>query len=219
MRKICSLLLISAIVFTTILVQAGGSEVNSYVIKPNDQIKTMVYGNPELNIATVVPPDGMISFPLIGEVNVLNKTPEQLSIILEEKLTRYLTEPDVSVIISPMQPLKVYVLGSVNKSGAVDYKPGNRLTDYIADAGGFSREADIEKCFIYPVNDSIKAQTISLKEILEEGKTSLNVELRPFDTVYLQQKPGFTFSNWQEVGEFVRIITGIIAVYLWIDRI
>lgn len=189
------------------------------MIKPNDQIKTMVYGNPELNIATVVPPDGMISFPLIGEVNVLNKTPEQLSIILEEKLTRYLTEPDVSVIISPMQPLKVYVLGSVNKSGAVDYKPGNRLTDYIADAGGFSREADIEKCFIYPVNDSIKAQTISLKEILEEGKTSLNVELRPFDTVYLQQKPGFTFSNWQEVGEFVRIITGIIAVYLWIDRI
>lgn len=196
---------------------AAGEE--GYVIKPSDQIRTMVFGNPELNISAVVPPDGKISFPMAGEIYVLNRTADELSQLLKQKLSVYFKDPDVSVFVTAIQPLKVYVLGSVANAGAVDFKPGNRLTDYIADAGGFKREADIEECYVYPLSDTLASNIVNLKEILEEGKADLNLQLKPFDTVYIKEKKGFIFENWRDVGEFIRIITGIIAIYLWIDRI
>jgi polysaccharide export outer membrane protein len=224
MRKTGSLVFLVTTVLALVLffceVSQGETIVDKeYLIKPQDGIKTYVYANTDLNISATVPPDGIVAFPLAGEINILNMTTDQLSKILSEKLSYYLKDPQVSVYITAIQPLKVYVLGAVTKAGAIDFKPGNRLTDYISEAGGFVQNADMKKCYVYPEDKSYPVKIIDMQLLLEEGNTDLNIEIKAFDTVYIKKKPGFIFENWRDVAEFMRIITGIMTIYLWVDKI
>ena len=49
-----------------------------YLIGDEDVLQISVWGNPELNIQVPVRPDGMISFPLVGDVKARGVSPEEL---------------------------------------------------------------------------------------------------------------------------------------------
>ena len=207
------------LIFTIICVAATEAVCQEYRIQPNDQIRVSVYDNPDLNVDALVPPDGLISFPMAGEINVLDRTPEELATLLKEKLSYYIKDPDINVYVQPETPLKVYVLGAVRKPGPVNYKPGSRLTDYITEAGGYTELANLDKLYIYPQSDSLPRIHINLEDVLKEGEMEQNIELRPFDTIFLQESSGFAFLTWRDVGEFLRIITGIMTMYIFFDRL
>ena len=201
------------LVFT---LNASGDE---YIIKQNDVLKTYVFDNPDLNVNTNVPPDGVITFPLVGEINVLGMSSQQLSEILQERLEYYLIDPKVSVFVTAYNPLNVYLLGAFKQAGALTYKPGNRLTDYISEAGGFLSNADLKNCYIYPLNREEEKREINLKELLEESEGGdIDIELEPFDTVYLPEKSGFLFTEWRDVADAVNIVVGLLTLYIVLSR-
>lgn len=191
---------------------------DEYVIKPNDNLRTYVFDNPDLSVNTDVPPDGIISFPLVGEVNVLGMTTNQLAKLLEDKIKYYLMEPKVSVFVTVYNPLKVYILGALRTPGAYDYKPGSRLTDYLTEAGGFYDNANLKECYIYPLDKDKPRIKLNLKELLEKPESELDIELHPFDTVYLKEKSGFLFTEWRDVADAMSIILGIATLYIVISR-
>jgi polysaccharide export outer membrane protein len=154
----------------------------------------------------------------VGEINVLGITANQLAKILESKLSFYIIEPKVNVFVTAYNPLKVYVLGAVTNPGALDYKPGDRLTDYITEAGGFNQTADLKKCYIYPKDSTQKETKVNLKKILDKDNPDLDIELKPFDTVYLKQKSGFIFSEWRDIADALSIIVGLFTLYLVISN-
>ncbi len=188
-----------------------------YYIKPNDHLTTYVFENPELSIQAEVPPDGIINFPLVGELNVLGMTSEILIKTLRDKLGYYLIDPKVSVFVTAYNPLKVYILGSVRVPSAYNYQPGQRLTDYITNAGGFDDQANLKKCYVYSANKEEEVRIFDLKVLLEQSKSDLDIELKPFDTVYVKKKSGFLISEWRDVADALSIIVGLFTLYFVIS--
>ena len=204
-------------IFILVCCVSSARSASGYEIKPSDDLKTYVYGNPDLNVSTIVPPDGKMTFPLVGEVSVLGITGEQLGTLLQEKLAYYIVDPKVSVFVTAYNPLKIYVLGSVRNPGAYTFKPGQRLTDYLAEAGSFDDRVDMKKCFVYSATEGQEVKIFDLEVLLENNKTELDIVLEPFDTVYIKKKSGFIFTEWRDIADALNIIVGLSTLYFVIS--
>jgi len=207
-----------SIVFILAVAVVTSAWADDCVIKQNDNLSTYVFDNQELNVNTSVPPDSLITFPIVGEINVLGLTTNQLAATLMEKLSYYLKDPKVSVFVTAYNPLNVYLLGAFRNPGAIPYKPGDRLTDYISEAGGFAPKANLKKCWIYPLNRQEDKREINLEELLEDTENEIAIDLQPFDTVYIPEKSGFLFTDWRDIADAVSIAVGLLTLYIVLQR-
>src|SRR5262245_8016725 len=70
-----------------------------YRIGPGDDLQVFVWNHPELTVTTPVRPDGLISTPLVENMQAAGKTPSALSRDLEKALSEYVRSPTVNVIV------------------------------------------------------------------------------------------------------------------------
>src|SRR5580765_2152055 len=77
--------------------------VKAYQIGVDDVVQVSVWRNPELGITVPVRPDGKISVPLIGDVAAGGRTPEQVADDIKQKLTAYVRDPQVAVILTELR--------------------------------------------------------------------------------------------------------------------
>lgn len=118
-----------------------------YRLGAEDLLLISVWKDEQLTREVVVRPDGMFSFPLIGDIRAEDRTVDQIRIDLVQRLTKYIPNPNVSVAVTKVASYKVYVVGRVNK-------PGEYVIGHYADvlqaltlAGGltpFAAENDIK---------------------------------------------------------------------------
>jgi polysaccharide biosynthesis/export protein len=127
---------------------------SGYTIGPADLLDVTVWNNAGISRTVPVRPDGKISLPLLDDVQAAGLTPKQLKDNLARKLARYITSPEVSVIVREIHSLRVAVLGEVNKPGRYDLKSRASILDAIALAGGFSPYAARSKLVILRVAGS-----------------------------------------------------------------
>ena len=99
-------------------VAAAATADNSYYMCPGDQLQVVVYGHEDLssppNSTTtpyVVRPDGKVTFPLIGDIDVTGKTVNEFTRELTVSFTEYLVNPQISVNVVKLGTTRVYVLG------------------------------------------------------------------------------------------------------------
>src|SRR5574342_265764 len=104
-------LLSLAVSVVALLFAAGACYGQDYVIGEEDRIQISVWGNPELTVAVPVTPDGMISMHLVGDVKAAGLTTQELKAQLEKALSKYMKEPNVSVIVTEVNSFKVFVIG------------------------------------------------------------------------------------------------------------
>ena len=90
----------------------------AYVIGPQDVIDVNVWKEPDMTRIVPVRPDGKISLPLINDVQAAGSTPTQLAATVTEKLRKFLTEPQVTVIVTQINSQRVFVVGEVLRAGA-----------------------------------------------------------------------------------------------------
>ena len=120
---------------------------SGYTLGPEDVLLISVWKDENLTREVVIRPDGMISFPLVGDIMAEGRTAEELRSELAKKLTKYI--PNVNLTVSVLKVLshKIYVVGRVNKPG--EYLVGH-YTDVLQAlslAGGltpFAAENDIK---------------------------------------------------------------------------
>lgn len=153
-------------------------------IHPGDQLSVQVYGDTSLTQNVTVLNDGTIAYPLIGQVPVAGKTPEQAAELLKERLLKYVRHPVVTIAISQLAQPNVMVLGDVKNPGKYQLRSDARLSDAIAAAGGL---VDIDGA--YP-NARISTPSgaisqVSLQELLRQGDTNLDRRLGEGDVVYV----------------------------------
>jgi len=110
-------------------------------LSPGDSISLQVFGEPDLSLSTVrIPQSGLVSFPLIGSIDVANKTTEEVEGIVRSALTEgYIKNPRLSVTIESYRP--VFVRGGVGTTGAFPYTEGLTVAKAIALAGGTKNSA------------------------------------------------------------------------------
>jgi len=130
------------------------SQEGEYRIGPEDLLDISVWNNPPLNRTAPVRPDGMISLPLLNDVRAEGLTPMQLRDQITKRLTEYMPNPEVSVIVREVNRFKVSVLGEVRKPGRFDFKSKATVLDAIALAGGLSDYAARSRIVIIRQQDN-----------------------------------------------------------------
>jgi polysaccharide export outer membrane protein len=113
-----------------------------YRIGPEDQIRISVWDNRDLTQEVVVRPDGKISLPLVQDVVAEGLTAPELAADLSRRLSAFLKEPQVSVILLQVNAPKVYIIGSVARPGTYPLRGSMTVLQALALAGGMTPFAD-----------------------------------------------------------------------------
>jgi len=160
---------------------------SEFKLGPEDVVEVFVYKEPELSTTVVVRPDGKISLPLIGELSVNGRTAVELQKEVAQKLTQYIEQPTVNVIVKEVNSAKVSVLGEVKTPGVYKIRDRATVLDAVALAGGFTEYAKRDKVKLIRIETNGKQQqfVINVNDQLKGGKVDLFYVL-PYDKIYVQ---------------------------------
>jgi polysaccharide export outer membrane protein len=155
-----------------------------YVIGADDMLDVSVWKEQELTRTLQVRPDGRISMPLLNDVQAAGLTPSQLSQTITERLKKYLTAPQVTVIVTQINSQRVYVIGEVTRPGAYPLLPGMTILQAISSAGGLTQFANSKKIFLMRNENHIQTKyPFSYKEVLDGRKAEENLAVKAGDTI------------------------------------
>jgi polysaccharide biosynthesis/export protein len=158
---------------------------DSYVIGANDVLAINVWKEPEVSRSVTVRSDGKISLPLVGELQASGQTPRQLEQEIAKRLQSYISEPEVTVIVTETKSQKVNILGMVAKPGAYFLTSSTTVLDAIAMAGGFKDFAKQKSIYVLrqAPDGTQKRMPFNYKEVIKGKNPEQNIRLLPGDTV------------------------------------
>lgn len=155
-----------------------------YTIGPEDVIRVDVWKEPDLSASVPVRSDGQISLPLIHDVHVVGLTPLELKEAITRKLSKYIENPTVSVIVEEINSLKIFVAGNVNEPGVYDVKREINILQAISMAGGFTEWANKRKIKIFrKYGGEEQVITVNYNKIISGEHPELNIPLQPGDSI------------------------------------
>lgn len=153
---------------------------DDYEIGAGDVLSISVWKEPDASVqSTVVRPDGKISMPLLKEVPVLGLKIVQAEQLITQELARYITAPDVTVVVSAIHSKKVYVTGAVKKEGPIPYTYRMTVLQALSEAGGLTDYAKRKK--IYVLHDD-KGRQFLFPFDYDAALKGLHMELNRFLT-------------------------------------
>jgi polysaccharide export outer membrane protein len=169
------------------------TSVDRYVLGATDVVQVSVWRNEDLSVSVPVRPDGMISVPLIGDVQASGRTPTDLANDIEEQLARYIREPNVSVVVTSMGSHeyndRVRVTGAVQQPMSVPHRAGMTVLDVVLGAGGGTPFASLNNAMLYrKIDGDVVAIPIRLEDILNDGDVRTNYAIRPGDILSVPER-------------------------------
>jgi polysaccharide export outer membrane protein len=152
-----------------------------YRIGVGDVLRIVVWKEPELTFDTTVRPDGMITVPLLGDVQAAGRPPTQLAAGLTTDLERFVERPRVTVSVSQAVSARVYVVGQVLRPGEFPVLDRMTALKALALAGGFKEFAKPESIVI--IREDKTVIPFNYKRVAEGKDASQNVLLAAGDTI------------------------------------
>ncbi len=161
----------------------------NYVIGPEDVLHIRVWREEALTMTVPVRSDGMISLPLINDVQASGLTPLQLRDSLTEKFKAFIDNPTVTVVLMEANSFKVFVTGEVRNPGVFRLRGETTLLQIITMAGDLTDEANPRKMVIIRrEHGKDKRLDINYSGIISGVNPEANVVLRPGDTVVVPSR-------------------------------
>ena len=156
----------------------------TYTLGPSDELEISVWRDDTLSREVIVPPDGVISFPLIGDINVIGLTIGDLRKALTKKLSDYVPDATVTVILKSFSSLRAFVIGKVQHAGMYPISLDTSVMQILAMAGGLNPYASEDKIHILrqAKGNSIKIP-FSYSDVLKGRNLSQNIMLQRGDVV------------------------------------
>jgi len=200
MKKILLAILTVAMLASGVSVYADDMQLG-----PGDMLKISVYGNPDLAVETRVNDEGVISYPLVGEVKVGGLSPNaaerKIAGLLESG--GFLKKPHVNLLVTVMQSQQLSVLGQVNKPGRFPVDGKRSLTDILAMAGGLNADAADKVTLIRTRDGKTSKELIDLLAIVRSTDGANNPELLAGDVIYVERAPRFyIYGEVQKPGSY-----------------
>lgn len=164
-----------------------------YRIGVDDMVQISVWRNPELSVTVPVRPDGRISVPLIGDVQAGGLTPMEVGNTVKEKLSAYIRDPNVAVILTQLRSheflSRVRVVGAVRNPRSITHRQGMTVLDAILEAGGVNDFAAPDRTKLHrKINAKPQVIGIKLGNILTQGTLETNLELQPGDVITVPER-------------------------------
>ncbi len=164
--------------------QDAPAVVGSYTIGTGDVLEISVWKEEALSKRLVVLPDGMIQFPLVGELAAAGRTVIDLKTEIEQKLEPFIPEPVLSVSVIQVNSMLIYVIGKVNKPGRFDLNSSVDTLQALATAGGLNPFAKEKKIRIYRKNGNETQEFgFNYKEVSEGIHLEQNIMLERGDVI------------------------------------
>jgi polysaccharide export outer membrane protein len=161
-----------------------------YVLQSGDLIDIKVFMENGMDRTLRISGGGTITFPLVGNIKIADKSVAQAEEILSAELKKYIKNPQVSLLIKEYGNTTIYILGEVKTPSAIPIPPGKSLTvlEAITSAGGFTSVAATSKVKVLRMENGIqKSIEVDISQITKQGKKSLDINLMPNDVIFVPQ--------------------------------
>lgn len=163
---------------------ANAGAVQAYKLRQGDLIQVSVWGEDKLQKESLVLPDGSITYPLAGRVEVVGLTSTEVEKRIAEKLKAYLPDPQVSVVIEKITGNLAHVMGKVLKPGQVLMTGPMTVLDALSMAGGLDKFADRSNIKVLRnTPQGQKAIPVYYDQLLRGQNLESNITLNPGDTI------------------------------------
>jgi polysaccharide export outer membrane protein len=158
---------------------------DAYVIGANDVLAINVWKEPDVTRSVPVRSDGKISLPLAGELQAAGQTPRQLEQEITKRLQSYISDPEVTVIVTESRSQKINILGMVARPGTYLLSGSTTVLDAISMAGGFKDFAKKKSIYVLRASPDGTQKRIpfNYKEVIKGTNPEQNVKLQSGDTV------------------------------------
>ena len=155
-----------------------------FVIGPQDVLGVLFWRDQEMSGDVTVRPDGMITLPLIRDVQAAGLKPDQLADRIQQAAREFIAQPSVTVVLRQMNSRKVFITGEVTHPGAYPLASSMTVMQLIAIAGGLTEFAEPKNISIMRVQGSeTTIFDFNYKDVAKGKKREQNIVLKPGDTV------------------------------------
>jgi polysaccharide export outer membrane protein len=163
-----------------------------YVLQPSDYIRLMVFQEPDLQREVRITQEYTVSLPLIGTVDLKNKTVRQAEETIRQLYDRdFLVNPQINLTVLEYSPKTTQILGAVNSPGAIVFPPEQKMgiVEGIARAGGHSRLADLRRVKLTRTDAEGKTETFTINvDELMKGSGSDHWLLQKGDVIFVPER-------------------------------
>jgi polysaccharide export outer membrane protein len=154
-----------------------------YVIGAQDLLSIVFWREKEMSTDVVVRPDGKISLPLLQDVDAAGYTPKELTGVLVRAASKYVSQPNATVIVKEINSRKVFIVGQVARPGGFPLTGDMTVLQLIALAGDvleYAKSKDVvivrkenhgERRFNFNYKDVIKGKHVEQNILLSSGDT------------------------------------------------
>ena len=155
----------------------------AYRIGPQDVLQIDVWKEPEITRTIPVRPDGKISLPLLNDVQAAGLTAMQLAALIKEGLTKYLTNPQVTVTVTGINSMRVFLTGEVTRPGALPLLPNMTVLQAVS-SGGFTQFARLNNIYVLRVESGRQVKyPFHYKDVVKGKRAEENILLKPGDVI------------------------------------
>lgn len=166
--------------------------VTDYVLGPGDVIKITVFQSPELSLDTRIPETGVISFPLLGSVQLGNLTVAAAEKRIADGLLagKFLKQPQVSILVVTQRGSQATVLGHVVRQGRYPLELSNtKLSDLLALAGGVAPDGSDTLTVVGTREGKPFRKQVDMRTLFRGGNASDDIVIQHNDVVYVDRMP------------------------------
>jgi polysaccharide biosynthesis/export protein len=174
----------SAAVDASAATQKAATQDPNYIIGAQDVLDISVWKEPEVSRVVPVRPDGKISLPLLNDVQAAGLTPSLLAAQITVSLKKYVTSPQVTVIVTTINSQRIYIIGEVTRPGAFPMLPGMNVLQALSSAGGFTQFAKTKSIYVLRMeNGKQQKYPVNYKEVVSGKHPEQDILLKAGDTI------------------------------------
>ena len=180
-----------------------------FKLGPGDRISIQVWRHEDLNMDVTIAPDGTITYPLVGQINVEGQNYTELVTTLTQAITEYYSDPQVTVNILEIKNQKVLVVGEVSTPSVLQLSNQMSILEALTITGGINPSAKTNNVLLIRGGvESPSLYTIDVESIYSIGNTEQMVYLQKGDIIVV---PARTITN---LSRYFRDVQSMLAPFV-----
>ena len=163
---------------------SAATEVDSYKIGSGDILEIITWKEPDFSREVLVRLDGMITFPLLDDIQAADRTSVAVKKDIEKRLKEFIADPIVTVIVKEPLSQKFYILGEVANTGEYQLVKDLTVLQAFALAGGFTEWASKNEIILLRrVGGETKMISVKYKDVVKGKDLSQDISIKANDTI------------------------------------
>jgi len=154
-----------------------------YVIGPGDEVLIRAWGQIDVDFSASVEPNGTISVPKVGVINVAGIKANDLPAYLKTVFSRTFRNFQLTATLGKLRSIQIFVVGQAKRPGNYTVSSLSTLVTALFAAGGPSSKGSMRSIQLKRNNQSVA--DIDLYDLLLSGDKSKDARLLPGDVIYI----------------------------------